>query len=311
MSCWNYQVLCDDDAMETFYELSGSNDLAGDIEKKLDKMKAYADYRTSVEAYVAAALVSYCLATTRSSDLTDLDRDDPEQNEKFENEYIPFLDKVYNTDLSALADKAIKVLHSLPNTELGEYWYEEELSIEWIENVSGMERALKAYKVGLKLKKKRDAAGINSWEILCSKDAMKTFHELEKSDDLAGDIEKLLKAVTKTSDIHVLTAGLVAAAFVAFAETEDISYDELIDLDLDDPDDRAVFDKEYDVFLDKVYYDTDLSKLKKKASKVLQMMFDSKLGELWKAYDEAWHDWAGNLDDMIEALEKPVEEEEE
>ena len=91
---------------------------------------------------------------------------------------------------------------------------------------------------------------------------------------------------------------------MAFAEAEGINYNHIIELDLDDPDDRAKFDKEYDVFLDKVF-DTDLSKLMKKASKVLQMMFDSKLGELWKAYDEAWHDWAGNLDEMIEALEKP------
>lgn len=310
MSTWSYQVLCDDDGMETFYELNASNDLAGDIEKKLDKFKAYADYRTSVEAYVAAALVSYCLADTRSSDLTDIDRDDPEQNEKFENEYIPFLDRVYDTDLSALVDKAIKVLHSLPNTELGEYWHDEELSIEWIETVSRMEYALKAYKVGRRLEKRRKAAGIYSYEVLASKDAMKTFKQLEKSDDLENDIRQLLYAVNKNSDHHECTAGLVAAGLVAFSEAEGIDYNHIIELDLDDPDERAKFDKEYDVFLDKVF-DTDLSKLMKKSSKVLQRLFDSKLGELWKAYDEAWHDWADNLDDMIGALEKTIKDREE
>lgn len=306
MSNWSYQVLCDDDAIETFYELSGSNDLIGDIEKKLDKMKAYADYRTSVEGLVAAALVSYSLTNTNAYDLLDLDLDDPEDKEKFEKEYEPFLDIVYHTDLSPLVKKAIRVLHLMPNTELGEWWYEEDQSIEWIENISGMERALKTYEISKKFEKKRKAAGIYSYEVLCSKDAMKTFKELEKSDDLVNDIEQLLNAVTKTSDHHVFTAGLVAAAMVAFSETENISYDHLIDLDLDDPDDRAKFDKEYDVFLDKVY-DTDLSKLMKKASKVLQKMFDSKLGELWKAYDDNWHTWVRNIDEMIEELEKPFE----
>ena len=49
MSNWSYQVLCDDDAMETFYELSNSPDLARDIELKLDKVKMSSDYRTSIE----------------------------------------------------------------------------------------------------------------------------------------------------------------------------------------------------------------------------------------------------------------------
>lgn len=308
MSNWSYQVLCDDDAMETFYELSSSKDLIGDIEKKLDKMKAYADYRTSVEGLVAAALVSYSLTNTNAYDLLDLDLEDPEDNEKFEKEYEPFLDIVYHTDLSPLVDKAIRVLHLMPNTELGGWWYEEEQSIEWIENISGMERALKSYKVGHRLEKRRKTAGIYSYEVLCSKDAMKTFKALEKSDDLENDIRQLLYAVNKKADHHVFTAGLVAAALVAFSETDEITYGHLLDLDLDDPDDKAKFDKEYDVFLDKVYYDTDLSKMKKKASKVLQMMFDSQLGDLWRAYDDNWHDWIGNIDEMIEALEKPVED---
>lgn len=306
---WSYQVLCSDDAMEIFYELCGSKDLAGNIEKMLDKIllgkKQFSDFDTSLAGMIAAALVSYSLTNTNAYDLLDLDLEDPDDNAKFEKEYEPFLDTVYNTDLSHLSQKAIKVLHMLPNGELGGWWYEEDQSIEWIENISGMERALKIYEVSKKLEKKRKAAGIDSYQVLCSKDGMKTFLELKKSSDLANDIEQKLNAVTKTSDHHVFTAGLVAAALVAFAETENISYDNLLDLDLDDPEDKEKFDKEFDPFLDEVY-DTDLSHLKKKASKVLQMMFDSKLGDLWKAYDDNWHEWVGNIDEMIEELEKPV-----
>ena len=306
MSSWSYQVLCDDDAMETFYELSVSNDLIGDIEKKLDNMKPYADYRTSVEGLVAAALVSYSLTKINAYNLLDLDLDDPKDNEKFEKDYKPFLNVVYHTDLSPLVKKAIRALKMMPNTGLGGWWYEEEQSLEWLENISGMERALKIYEASQKCEKKRKAAGIYSYEVLCSKDAVKTFKKLEKSTDLVNDIESILNSVTKTSDYHVFTAGLVAAALVAFSETENISYNNMLDLDLDDPDDRTKFDKEYDVFLDRVY-DTDLSKLMKKASKVLQMMFDSKLGELWKAYDDNYHKWVRNIDEMIEELEKPFE----
>ena len=301
MGNWSYQVLCDDDAMETFYELSNSPDLARDIEMKLDKVKMSSDYRTSVEGLVAAALVAYAETDVSAYNLLDLDLEKPYDNAKFEKEYKPFLNRVYHTDLSHLNKKAVKVLNMLPNTELGGWWYEEELSIEWIENISAMQRELKLREVSDKLREKREKAGIDSYEPLCSKDGMKAFLAFKKSKDLAADLESKLDSVTKTSDYHVCTAGFVAAALVAYSETENIIYCNLLDLDLNIPEEKEKFDTEFDPFLDEVF-DMDLSKLKKKARKVLKMLPDSKLGDLWRAYDDDFEDWINNVNEMIEEL---------
>lgn len=303
MSNWSYQVLCDDDAMETFYELSNSADLAQDIERKLDDVKPYSDYRTSVEGLVAAALVAYAETDVSAYNLLDLDLDDPEDKAKFEREYKPFLNKVYHTDLSGLMEKAVKVLNKLPNTELGGWWYEDDQSIEWVENIAAMQRELKIANVSKKLEKRRKRAGIDSYEPLCSKDGQKTFLKLSKSEDLAGDIEALLNNVNKTADHHVCTAGFVAASLVAYAECEKINCYNLLDLDLDVPEDKEKFEKEYDPFLDQVY-NTDLSRFCKKAAKVLRSLPDTKLGELWKAYDDAYDDWTENIDEMLEEFYK-------
>lgn len=303
MSNWSYQVLCDDDAMETFHELSVSANLAQDIEAKLDKVTPYSDYRTSVEGLVAAALVAYAETDVSAYNLLDLDLDDPEDKAKFEREYKPFLNEVYHTDLSGLMDKAAKVLNKLPNTELGGWWYEEDQSIEWIENISAMQRELKIAKMSKKLEKRRERAGIYSYEALCSKDAQKTFQKLSKSEDLAGDIEALLNNVNKTADHRVCTAGFAAASLVAYAECEKINCYNLLNLDLDVPEDKEKFEKEYDPFLDQVY-NTDLSRLRKKAAKVLRSLPDTKLGELWKAYDDAYDNWTENIDEMLEEFYK-------
>lgn len=118
MANWSYQVLCDDDAMETYLELTASKDLARDLETKLDKVTQFSDYRTSVE-WLAAALVAYAETDVSAYNLLDLDLEDPEDKAKFEAEYDPFLDQVYNTDLSRLKKKAAKTLRSLPDTKLG------------------------------------------------------------------------------------------------------------------------------------------------------------------------------------------------
>lgn len=303
MANWSYRVLCDDDAMETYKELSVSLDLAKDIEAKLDKITAYSDYRTSVEGLVAAALVAYSESDVSAYNLLDLDLDDPEDKEKFEREYKPFLNAVYHTDLSGLMDKAAKVLNKLPNTELGGWWYEEDQSLEWIENISAMQRELKIAKASKKLEKRRERAGIYSYEPLCSKDGQKTFLKLSKSEDFAGDIEALLNSVNKTAEHRVCTAGFVAASLVAYAECEKINCYNLLDLDLDVPEDKEKFETEYDPFLDQVY-NTDLSRFTKKAAKVLRSLTDTKLGGLWKAYDDAYDDWTENIDKMLEELYK-------
>lgn len=301
MGNWSYQVLCDDDAMETFYELSNSPDLARDIEMKLDKVKMSSDYRTSVEGLVAAALVAYSETDVSAYNLLDLDLDNPDDKAKFEKEYKPFLNKVFQTDLSHLNKKAVKVLNMLPNTELGGWWYEEELSIEWVENIAAMQRELKLREVSDKLKQKRKTAGIDNYQVLCSKDGMKTFLAFKRSKDLAGDLESKLDSVTKTSDHHTCTAGFVAAALVAYAETKNINCYNLLDLDLDIPEDKEKFEKEFDPFLDDVY-NMDLSHLKKKARKVLKMLPDSKLGDLWRGYDDDFDDWIENIQEMIDEL---------
>ena len=303
MSNWSYQVLCDDDAMETYNEFAASANLARDIEGKLDKVTQYSDYRTSVEGLVAAALVAYAETDVRAYNLLDLDLENPEDKAKFEREYKPFLNEVYHTDLSGLMDKAAKVLNKLPNTELGGWWYEEDQSLEWIENIGAMQRELKIGIMSKKLEKRRERAGIYSYEPLCSKDGQKTFQKLSKSEDLAADIETLMNNVSKTADHHACTAGFVAASLVAYAESKEINCYNMLDLDLDIPEDKEKFETEYDPFLDQVY-NTDLSHLKKKAAKTLRSLPDTKLGALWKAYDEAYDDWTGNIDEMLEELYK-------
>lgn len=302
MSSWGYQVLCDDDAMETFFELCASADLAQDIERKLDKVKPTSDYRTSVEGLVAAALVAYSeCENINCYNLLDLDLDKPEDKKKFYKEYDPFLDVVYHTDLSHLNKKAVKVLDMLHNTELGGWWYEEDLSIEWISNIAEMSRELKKRGISEKLRQKRESKGIYSYRVLCSNDAMKTFRKLSGSSDLVSDIENNLDNVSKTSDHRICTKGLVAAALVAYAECDKINCYNLLDLDLDIPEDKEKFYSEYDPFLDKVYH-TDLSRLKKKAKSVLKMLPDTKLGELWKGYDDYFSDWIENINEMISEL---------
>lgn len=301
MSSWSYQVLCDDDAVEAFYELCGSGDLARDIEKKLDKVKMTSDYRTSVEGLVAAALVAYSETDINAYNLLDLDLDDPGDKAKFDKEYEPLLDVVFHTDLSHLDKKAIRVLKILPNTELGEWWYEEDLSIEWIENITAMFRALEIRGKSEKLKQKRKSMGIESYEVLCSKDAMKTFLKLSRSGNLTSGIENMLNNVNKTSDYRTSTDGLVAAALVAYSECENINCYNLLNLDLDIPEDKEKFYSEYDPFLDKVYT-ADLSHLKKKAAKVLDMIPDTKLGDLWRGYDDSFNNWINNIREMIDEL---------
>lgn len=299
---WSYEVLCSDDAMETFYELFASNDLPHDIELKLDKVKMTSDHHTSVEGLVAAALVAYSeCENINCYNLLDLDLDKPGDKEKFYREYDPFLHIVFHTDLSHLNKKAIKVLDMLHNTELGRWWYEEDLSIEWITNIAEMSQELKKHGISEKLKQKREAKGIRSYQVLCSGDALKTFRRLSGSVDFVNDIENKLNNVSKTSDYRTSTEGLVAAALVAYAECDEINCYNLLDLDLDIPEDKAEFDSKYDPFLDKVYH-TDLSHLKKKARNVLKMIPDTKLGELWKGYDDAFSEWIANINEMIGEL---------
>ena len=304
MSARSYQVLCDDDAMETFCELCASGDLARDIEIKLDKVTRTSDYRTSVEGMVAAALVAYSeCENVNCYNLLDLDLNKPADKKKFYKEYDPFLDIVFHTDLSYLNKKAIKVLDMLHATELGEYWYEEDLSVEWISNIDIMSRELKKQEIYKKLEQKRKSKGIYSYQVLCGADAMKVFRRLSESGDLAGDIEKMLNNVSLTSDFKTSTEGLTAAALVAYAECEEINCYNLLDLDLDIPEDKEKFDREYEPFLDKVYH-TDLSRLKKKAGSVLKMMPDTKLGKLWISYDDDHSEWIDNIIEIKKELKK-------
>lgn len=303
---WSYEVLCSDDAMKTFYELCSSKDLAHDIERKLDKIllgkKARSGFDDCINGMTAAALVAYSeCENINCYNLLDLDLDKPDDKEKFYKEYDPFLDVVFHTDLSHLNNKAIKVLDMLHNTELGGWWYEEDMSLEWITNIAEMSRELKKRGISEKLKHKRESKGIRSYQVLCSNDAMKIFHKLSDSSDLAGDIEKMLNNVNRTSDYRTSTEGLVAAALVAYAECDNINCYNLLDLDLDIPEDKAIFYNEYDPFLDKVYH-TDLSRLKKKARSALKMIPDTKLGELWRGYDDDFSDWIENIDEMINEL---------
>lgn len=304
MSARSYQVLCDDDAMETFYELRASGDLKRDIELKLDRVTRNSDYRESVEGMVAAALVAYSeCENVNCYNLLDLDLEKPADKKKFYKEYDPFLDIVFNTDLSYLNKNAIKVLDMLHATELGEYWYEEDLSVEWISNIGIMSRELKKREMYKKLEQKRKSKGIYGYQVLCGADAVKAFRRLSDSGDLAGDIEKILDNVSRTSDFKTSTEGLTAAALVAYAECEEINCYNLLDLDLDIPEDKEKFDSEYEPFLDKVYH-TDLSRLKKKARAVLKMMPETELGKLWVTYDDDRFDWLDNINEMIEELKK-------
>lgn len=304
MSARSYQVLCDDDAMETFFELSASGDLARDIEIKLDKVTRNSDYRESVEGMVAAALVAYSeCENVGCCNLLDLDLEKPVDKKKFYKEYDPFLDIVFNTDLSHLNKKAIKVLDMLHATELGEYWYDDDLSVEWISNIGIMSRELKKQEIYKKLEQKRKSKGIYGYQVLCGADAMKVFRRLSKSSDLAGDIETILNNVSRTSDHKTSTEGLTAAALVAYAECEDINCYNLLDLDLDIPEDKEKFDSEYDPFLDKVYH-TDLSGLKKKAGAVLKALPNTELGKLWVSYDDDHSEWIDNIIQMRKELKK-------
>lgn len=299
---WSYQVLCSDEAMKVYYELCCGKDIADGIEKKLNKIllgkKASSDFDDCISGMVAAALVGYAETNVNCYNLLDLDLDIPKDKKEFYDKYDPLLDMVFHTDLKYLKDKAIKVLNMMHNTELGEWWYEEDTYLEWCENIDDMVYELKG--------KKHIIYGSykpRSYQVLCSNEAMKVYRELCRGKDIAGGIEKKLNKILlgnkASSDFDDCIAGLVAAALVGYAEANVNCYN-LLDLDLDIPEDNKEFYDKYDPLLDKVYQ-TDLDHLRSKAIKVLKMMENTELGKWWYEED-TYSEWMENIEDMINEL---------
>ncbi len=143
-----------------------------------------------------------------------------------------------------------------------------------------------------------------SYEVLCSDDAMEVFYELCGSRDVSDSIEKKLDKILLgkkiNSDFDDCIGGLVAAALVAYAET-DVNCYNMLNLDLDISKEKKEFYDKYDPLLD-VVYQNDLDHLKKKAIKVLKMMHNTELGAWWYEED-TYVEWLENIEDMIRELE--------
>ncbi len=147
MSNWSYEILCDDDAMEAFYKLVASDDLARDIEAMLDKhsMRKGNKYADDEHALVAAAMVAVSVGDPDWDSLSNIDLDTDDGREEYEKNFEPFLDQVRDTDLSHLKQKAVKVLKNIlnGNSAVTEWWYEEDCYIEWLELVDYLMRVIK------------------------------------------------------------------------------------------------------------------------------------------------------------------------
>lgn len=146
MGCWNYQILCDDGALDAMDELLESEEVSADIARFLkDAMECeddYLEYDVCEYGLVAAALVDISVNGVNWDVLNDTPYDEDE-------EYFHFFQKVMELDLSSLKDDAIKVLDLAVQdvSELRELWEEnEDMFPKWLANLETIKKRLKGAK---------------------------------------------------------------------------------------------------------------------------------------------------------------------
>lgn len=142
MGCWNYQILCDDGALDAMDELLESEDILEDMARYLEEAMEcendYLEYDTCEYGLVAAALVDASVNGVN----WDVLNETPYTEEE---EYYHFIQKIMKMDLSSLKDSAIKVLELAvqDESELRELWEEnEEMYPKWLANLETIKTRL-------------------------------------------------------------------------------------------------------------------------------------------------------------------------
>lgn len=142
MGCWNYQIYCDDTALDALDELVDSENLAEDIERMLDDELAcadeYLDFDICQYGISAAGLVAISVGNADISLLTDVIFGE-------DSEYTALINKVKKMDLSILREKAVKAfkLAQKEDSELRELWEEnEEYYPKWLNNLEQLIQTL-------------------------------------------------------------------------------------------------------------------------------------------------------------------------
>lgn len=142
MGCWNYQIFCDDTAMDALDELVNSENLLVDLEHFLDAAIAleedYLEFDECQYGLVAASIVDSVLNGVDWSLLTDMIFDD-------DSDYALLLQKAKNNNLDVLRNKAITVIQlaSKEDSELRELWEENvEIYPLWLQNLDTIKQRL-------------------------------------------------------------------------------------------------------------------------------------------------------------------------
>ena len=141
---------------------------------------------------------------------------------------------------------------------------------------------------------------MGSWgyQVFCDDLAMDALGELYESENLFGDIERMLDEALQYKDDYIevdeCEYGLVAAALVTISVKG-------ADWSLLDPtcSDGNPYEK-----LVQTVEKTDLSALKDKAAEVLEIVKkeDSELRELWAESEEYYNDWLNVIDSLSQKL---------
>lgn len=147
--------------------------------------------------------------------------------------------------------------------------------------------------------------GCWDYRILCDDGALDAFDELEESENLAADIERMLDDVLAKKDgleYDVCEYGLVAAALVAVS-AGNAGWVLLSDFPLETDEQREHYNEYYAVLIDRAKAE-DLSRLKGKAAETFRIVKsgESELYGLWEENEELFPKWIENIDRLIETL---------
>ena len=147
--------------------------------------------------------------------------------------------------------------------------------------------------------------GCWDYRILCDDGALDAFDELEESENLAEDIERMLDDVIAKRDgleYEICEQGLVAAAFVAVSVGK-ADWELLSDFPLETDEQLEHYNKVYAPLLDRVK-GTDLSHLREKAADAFRIVksSESELYGLWEENEEMFPEWIENIDRLIATL---------
>lgn len=145
MGCWDYRIFCDDTSLDALEELVSSEkpleDLAHFLDEAIAHENDFLDYDECQYALTAAAIIDAIINGVDWTLLT------PDGKFDEDDDYVGLLKSLKGTDVTALRERAIKVIElaTKEESELRELWEENtELYPKWIENLDTIKQRLVA-----------------------------------------------------------------------------------------------------------------------------------------------------------------------